>query len=55
MPDSTQQPQGQPTPTRTPQPNRILATPATVAQCRADYAAAADVRQRLHAQLRGTR
>lgn len=54
MPDSTQQPQHQPTPhTRTPQPNRILAQPATVAACQADYANAADIRQRLHDQLRG--
>lgn len=54
MPESTAQPQAQPTPQpRAPQPNRILATPATVAQCRADYAAAADVRQRLDEQLRG--
>lgn len=51
MPDSTQQPQAQPTPTsRAPQPNRIIAEPATVQACAADYAAAADVRQTLAAQ-----
>ncbi|MFI1472057.1 hypothetical protein [Streptomyces wuyuanensis] len=30
-----------------PQPNRILAEPATVQRCAADYEAAADVRARL--------
>jgi hypothetical protein len=42
---------GQPTPRAVaPQPNRILAEPATPAACRADYAQAADVRQTLAAQ-----
>lgn len=51
MANRTDQPQGQPTPgALTPQPNRILAQPVTVAQCRADYEAAADVRQTLAAQ-----
>lgn len=35
---------------RTPQPNRILAEPATVENCRTDYNAGADVRQTLAAQ-----
>ncbi len=43
----------QPTPTQPPQPNRILAQPATIAACRADYTAAQDVRDRLDDQLRG--
>jgi hypothetical protein len=43
------QPQ-EPTPTLAPQPNRILAEPATVAACNRDYAQAADVRQTLAAQ-----
>ncbi|MFI1723908.1 hypothetical protein [Streptomyces sp. NPDC020489] len=34
----------------TPQANRILAEPATVGACRADYEAGADVRQALAAQ-----
>ena len=37
-------------PTLTPQPNRVLAEPATVAACARDYQAAADVRQTLAAQ-----
>ena len=40
----------QPEPDRTPQPNRILAEPATVEACRADYDAAADIRQTLAEQ-----
>jgi hypothetical protein len=39
-----------PTPPLAPQPNRILAEPATVAACARDYQAAADVRQTLAAQ-----
>lgn len=46
MPETTDQPQGQPIPTQ-PQPNQILSQPATVDTCRADYDAAADVRGRL--------
>ncbi|MFE2353451.1 hypothetical protein [Streptomyces parvulus] len=41
---SEQQPEQ---PDLTPQPNRILAEPATPAACRQDYAAGADIRQRL--------
>ncbi|MFC7983828.1 hypothetical protein [Streptomyces sp. NPDC057336] len=41
-----QQPQ-QHSPALTPQPNPILAEPATPAACQADYAQAADVRARL--------
>lgn len=37
----------QPEPDRTPQPNRVLAEPATVEACRSDYDAGADVRARL--------
>lgn len=46
--------QQQPTPTPlTPQPNRILAEPATVHACQQDYATAADVRARIdHQQAR---
>ena len=36
---------------RTPQPNRILAEPATVAACRADYQVGAPVRQAMSQQL----
>jgi hypothetical protein len=50
------QTQGEPTPVSlAPQPNRILAEPATVQACAADYAAAADVRQTLAAQEARTR
>ncbi|MDN3244134.1 hypothetical protein [Streptomyces sp. ZSW22] len=34
-------------PDLTPQPNRILAEPATPATCQQDYAQAADIRARL--------
>ncbi|MGW5616248.1 hypothetical protein [Streptomyces sp. NPDC003877] len=34
----------------TPQPNRILAEPATVAACQRDYEAAGDVRQTMAQQ-----
>ena len=45
MPERIGQPAGQPTPASlTPQPNPILAVPATVQNCRADYEDAADVR-----------
>ena len=51
MPERTDQPQGQPTPsTPTLQPNQILAEPATVQACRRDYDQGADVRQTLAAQ-----
>ena len=40
----------QPEPDRTPQPNQILAVPATVENCRADYQASADVRQTMAQQ-----
>lgn len=40
----------QPEPDRTPQPNQILAQPATIQACRADYQAAADIRATLAAQ-----
>jgi hypothetical protein len=54
MPQPTQQPPDQPT--RTPQPNRILAEPATVQACTRDYADAADVRQTMaQQQARGKR
>lgn len=43
--ERTDQPTPEPIPTaQTPQPNRILAEPATVAACQAEYEAAADVR-----------
>jgi hypothetical protein len=43
--------QDQPTPGAVaPQPNRILAEPATPALCQQDYADSADVRQTLAAQ-----
>lgn len=48
---SEQQPQ--PPSPLTPQPNRILAEPATPATCTADYTAAADVRARLDDQTHG--
>lgn len=35
----------QPKPDLTPQPNQILAVPATVENCRADYDDGSDVRQ----------
>jgi hypothetical protein len=42
----TDQPAAQPTPASlAPQPNQILAQPATVQACQQDYAQAADVRQ----------
>ncbi|MEV7793400.1 hypothetical protein AB0O68_15615 [Streptomyces sp. NPDC087512] len=31
----------------TPQPNQVMAEPATVQACQADYAAGADIRERL--------
>ncbi|WP_329336133.1 hypothetical protein OG252_13215 [Streptomyces sp. NBC_01352] len=37
-------------PTLTPQPNRILAEPATVENCARDFAAGADVRQTMAQQ-----
>lgn len=45
MPERIGQPADQPTPASlTPQPNQILAVPATVEACRADYDDASDVR-----------
>jgi hypothetical protein len=55
VPDRNGQPAGQPSPTLAPQPNRILAEPATPAACAADYEAGADVRQTLAAQEARTR
>jgi hypothetical protein len=47
----TDQPPEQPSPASlTPQPDQILAEPATVQACQQDYAAGADVRQTLAAQ-----
>ena len=40
----------QPEPDLTPQPNQIMAEPATVQACQQDYDAAVDVRQTLAAQ-----
>ncbi|WP_159056569.1 hypothetical protein [Streptomyces yokosukanensis] len=40
----------QPEPDLTPRTNQILAEPATVENCRADYDAAADIRQRMDDQ-----
>jgi hypothetical protein len=50
VPNPTAQPQREPSPTLAPQPNAILAEPATVAACTRDYQAAADVRQTLATQ-----
>lgn len=52
--DRSQQPQPQPSPAA-PQPNRILAEPATVAACRADYQAATTVRDTITRQDARTR
>jgi hypothetical protein len=49
MQEPNGQPGQQPSP-RAPQPNQILATPATVEQCRSDYEQAADVRQTMAQQ-----
>jgi hypothetical protein len=49
MERTDQQPQ-QPSPALTPQPNQILAVPATVENCRADWDAGADVRQTMAQQ-----
>ena len=53
MPERNGQPADQPT--LTPQPNRVLAEPATVQACARDYQAAADVRQTIAAQEARTR
>lgn len=50
MTNRTDQPAQQPSPALTPQPNRILAEPATLAACARDYAAGADVRQTMAQQ-----
>lgn len=42
--------QPQPSPTLTPQPNRIIAEPATVAACQRDYTQGAEVRATLATQ-----
>lgn len=47
--DRNEHPTVEPTP-GTPRPNRILAEPATVDACRADYKAGADVRQTIARQ-----
>lgn len=53
MQERNGQPPDQPTPAAlAPQPNRILATPDTPASCQQEYAAAADVRDRLDEQIR---
>jgi hypothetical protein len=44
-----------PAPDRTPKPNQVLAEPATVDACRADYKAGADVRQTIARQDARTR
>lgn len=51
MPERTDQPQTQPTPSPwSAPPGRILSEPGTVEQRRADYTAAADVRARIAQQ-----
>lgn len=50
MAEPTQQRTDQPTLTPQPQPNRILAEPATVQACRSDYEQAADVRDTMAQQ-----
>ena len=51
MPERTDQHPEQPTPSPwSPPPGRILSQPSTVQQCRAEYAAAADVRHRMDQQ-----
>jgi hypothetical protein len=51
MAERTDQPLPQPSPAPlTPQPSRVLAGPATVQACAADYASAADVRRRMDQQ-----
>ncbi|WP_164662366.1 hypothetical protein [Streptomyces sp. S1D4-20] len=48
--EPTSQADQQPSPALTPQPNQILAVPATVENCRTDYQASADVRQTMAQQ-----
>lgn len=50
MQEPTSQADQQPSPALTPQPNQILAVPATVENCRTDYQASADVRQTMAQQ-----
>jgi hypothetical protein len=50
MQEPNGQPGQQPSPALTPQPNRILAEPATVELCNADWDAGADVRQTMAQQ-----
>jgi hypothetical protein len=45
MPERIDPPADQPSPSLAPQPNQILAQPATVEACARDYAAGADVRE----------
>jgi hypothetical protein len=48
VPERTEQPEQQPTPTQyEPQLNSVTSEPATVEACQADYAAGADIRARL--------
>lgn len=47
--DRNEHPTVEPTP-RAPRPNQILAEPATIDACRADYQAGADVRQTIARQ-----
>ncbi|MEU2062884.1 hypothetical protein [Streptomyces sp. NPDC013455] len=47
--ERTDQPNPQPSPAQ-PQPNQILAQPATVQACAEDYVAGADVRQAMNRQ-----
>lgn len=54
MANRTDQPDQQPSPAQ-PQPNQILAQPATVQACQQDYAAGADVRQTMAQQEARTR
>lgn len=49
MPESTDQPPEQPSPTQ-PQPSSVLAEPATVEACAQDYADGADVRHTMDQQ-----
>jgi hypothetical protein len=53
MANRTDQPPEQPS--LAPRPSQILAEPATVQACQADYAAAGDVRARMDQQTNGGR
>ncbi|WP_237310416.1 hypothetical protein [Streptomyces sp. AMCC400023] len=54
MANRTDQPPAQPSP-EPPRENPIFRQPATVATCRADYEAGADVRRRLDQQIKARR